>query len=95
MISENKGTYQAHGNRKADQRLCFRYTDSRNPFLLKSKILNFELASVTVQAGLCLTWFTITKSLGQEQPDLFHFNVKFSALKITNLLKDLVIDYLN
>ena len=27
-ICENKDAYQLRGNREADQRLCFRYTDS-------------------------------------------------------------------
>ena len=40
-IGENKGTDQVRDNREADQRLCFRYTDSRIPLLLKSKISSF------------------------------------------------------
>ena len=31
----------AVGNREADQRLCFRYSDSTIPLLLKSEILRF------------------------------------------------------
>ena len=46
-IGENKG---------ADQRLCFRYSDSTIPLLLKSEI-SF---SVTVQVGLCRTWSETT-----------------------------------
>ena len=34
-ICENKDADQLHGNREADQRLCFRYTDSTIPLLLK------------------------------------------------------------
>ena len=37
-ICENKGADQLRGNREADQRLCFRYTDSTFPLLSKSKI---------------------------------------------------------
>ena len=37
-IGENKGPDQLRGNREADQRLCFRYTDSTIPLLYKSKI---------------------------------------------------------
>ena len=37
-IGENKGADQLRGNREADQRLCFRYTDSTIPLLLKSEI---------------------------------------------------------
>ena len=37
-IGENKGADQLRGNREADQRLCFRYSDSTIPPLLNSKI---------------------------------------------------------
>ena len=37
-ICENKDAYQLRGNREADQRLCFRYTDSTIPLLPKSEI---------------------------------------------------------
>ena len=37
-ICENKDADQLHGNREADQRLCFRYTDSTSPLLPKSEI---------------------------------------------------------
>ena len=37
-ICENKDADQLRGNREADQRLCFRYTDSTIPLLLKYEI---------------------------------------------------------
>ena len=37
-ICENKDADQLRGNREADLRLCFRYTDSTMPLLPKSKI---------------------------------------------------------
>ena len=37
-ICENKDADQLRGNREADQRLCFRYSDSMIPLLSKSKI---------------------------------------------------------
>ena len=37
-ICENKDADQLRGNREADQRLCFRYTDSKIPLLPKSEI---------------------------------------------------------
>ena len=37
-ICENKDADQLRGNRKADQRLCFRYIDSTIPLLSKSEI---------------------------------------------------------
>ena len=40
-IGENKDADQLRGNREADQRLCFRYTDSTIPLLLNSKISSF------------------------------------------------------
>ena len=40
-IGENKGADQLRGNREADQRLCFRYSDSIIPLLLKSEIASF------------------------------------------------------
>ena len=36
-ICENKDADQLRGNREADQRLCFRYTDSIVPLLSKSR----------------------------------------------------------
>ena len=55
-IGENKGADQLRGNREADQRLCFRYTDSTIPLLSKSKISILQPSSVTVQTSLCRTW---------------------------------------
>ena len=40
-LCENKGADQLRGNREADQRLCFRYTDSIIPLLLISEISSF------------------------------------------------------
>ena len=40
-IDENKDADQLRGNREADQRLCFRYSDSTIPPLLNSKISSF------------------------------------------------------
>ena len=54
-ICKNKDADQLRGNSEADQRLCFRYTDSTISLLLKSKISSFYLSSLTVQAGLCRT----------------------------------------
>ena len=55
-MGENKDADQLRGNREADQRLCFRYTDSTFPPLLISKFSRSWLSCVTVQAGLCWTW---------------------------------------
>ena len=55
-MGENKDADQLRGYREADQRLCFRYTDSTFPPLLIPKFSRFWVSSVTVQAGLCWTW---------------------------------------
>ena len=54
-IGENKGADQLRSNCEADQRLCFRYTDSTIPLLSKSKISSLYTSSVTVQPYLCQT----------------------------------------
>ena len=40
-IGENKDADPLRGNREADQRLCFRYSDSTIPLLFKSEIPSF------------------------------------------------------
>ena len=54
-ISENKAADQLCGDRTADQRLCFRFTDSTNPLLPKFEILSLLASSVTAQPGMCRT----------------------------------------
>ena len=49
-------------NCTADQRLCFRYTGSKIPLLLISKVSRFQPASEAVQAGLCRTWSETPKT---------------------------------
>ena len=62
-ICENKDTDQLRGNREADQRLCFRYTDSTIPLLPKSEISSPLPSSVPVQPGLCQTWSETPKTV--------------------------------
>ena len=61
-ICENKDADQLRGNREADQRLCFRYTDSTIPLLSKSEISSFYPSSDVVQTGLCGTWSETPKT---------------------------------
>ena len=61
-ICENKDADQLRGNRKADQGLCFRYTDSTIPLLPKSEISSLKPSSVAVQPGLCRTWSETPKT---------------------------------
>ena len=61
-IWENKDADQLRGNRKADQRLCFRYTDSTIPLLPKFEISSLKVSSVAVQPDLCRTWSETPKT---------------------------------
>ena len=61
-ICENKDADQLRGNREADQRLCFRHTDSTITLLPKSEISRFLPFSVAVQPGLCRTWSDTPKT---------------------------------
>ena len=61
-ICENKDADQLRGNREADQRLCFRYTDSTIPLLPKSEISSLQPSHVAVQTGLCRTWSETPKT---------------------------------
>ena len=61
-ICENKDADQLRGNREADQRLCFRYTDSTIHLLPKYEISSLLPSSVAVQPGLCRTWSETPKT---------------------------------
>ena len=49
-ICENKDADQLRGDREADQRLSFRYTDSAIPLLPKSEISSFYPSPVSIHA---------------------------------------------
>ena len=55
-LGENKGADQLCSNCTADQRLCFRYTNSIMSLLFLPKISGFYPASVIIQPCLCRTW---------------------------------------
>ena len=61
-ICENKDADQLRSNYAADQRLCFRYTDSTIPLLPTSEISSLKPSSVAVQTGLCRTWSETPKT---------------------------------
>ena len=65
-ICENKGADQLRSNCRADQCLCFRYTDSTIPFLFSFEISSFQPTSVPVQVGfICVgpgCWFSRAKA---------------------------------
>ena len=50
-ICENKDAHHLRGKHEADQRLCFRYTDSTIPLLSKYEISWICPSSVGVQPG--------------------------------------------
>ena len=56
FICENKDADQLRGNREADHRLCFRYTDSTILLLPKSDFSSLSPSYVAVQPGLYRTW---------------------------------------
>ena len=59
---ENKDADQLRGNREADQRLCFRYTDSTISLLPQYEISSLQPSSVAAQPGLCRTWSETSKT---------------------------------
>ena len=61
-ICVNKDAVQLRGNREADQRLYFRYTDSTISPLPKYEISSLQPSSVAVQPGLCGTWSETPKT---------------------------------
>ena len=61
-IGKNKDADQLRGHCEADQLLCFYYSESTIPLLLKSEISSFWLSSVAVQPELCRTSVTCSKT---------------------------------
>ena len=59
---ENKDADQLLGNREADQRLCFCYTDSTISLLRKYEISSLQPSSVAMQPGLCGAWSETPKT---------------------------------
>ena len=61
-ICQNKDADQLRGNRKADQRLCFRYSDSTIPLPPMYENSSLWPHCLTVQPSLCLTWLETPKT---------------------------------
>ena len=55
-ICENKDADQLRGNREADQRLCFRYTDSTIPLQCTSYIRNFKPPAIFCGCTARFVW---------------------------------------
>ena len=78
-ICENKDADQLRGNRLADQRLCFRYTDSTIPLLSESK--NFK--PLGIFCG-CTAWF-VSDLVGNPE-DRFSHNEAHKVYDFFNFL---------
>ena len=66
LVMKKPGFFHMRKQRRsycaADQRLCFRYTDSTIPLLPISEISSIWPSSVAVQPGLCRTWSETPKT---------------------------------
>ena len=79
-ICENKDADQLRGNREADRRLCFRYTDSTIPLLPIYEITSLQPSSVAVQPGLCRTWSKTPKTDFSQRGSYSEWNMKAWAI---------------
>ena len=86
-ICKNKDADQLRGNREADQRLCFRYTDSTIPLLHKYEISRLLPSSVAVQPGLCRTW--------SETPKTGFLRTRLICKKACSIMKQLKVYFCN
>ena len=75
-ICQNKDADQLRCNRKADQRLCFRYTDSTIPLLPIYEISSLQPYSVAVQPGF------VSDQVGNPE-DWFSHNEAHIVLRAT------------
>ena len=72
-ICENKDAVQLRSNCAADQRLCFRYTDTTIPLL--SKIRNFKPLSIFCD---CTAWF-VSDLVGNSEDRFSHKEAHMSV----------------
>ena len=82
FIGENKDADQLRGNREADQRLCFRYSDSTIPPLLNTKISDLFGNHVV---GFPTRWLIYGHKLSQTK-NLNIVIMYFSSINIENAL---------
>ena len=69
-ICENKDADQLRGNREADQRLCFRYTNKTIPLL---PMRNFK---PLVILGGCTAWF-VSDQVGNSEERFSHNETQY------------------
>ena len=65
-ISENKGADQLRGNREADQRLCFRNSDSTIPPVLNSNPI-FTIPPVLIKLLMLILYVEDNTSMSYEE----------------------------
>ena len=75
-LCEKNDTDQLRGNRKADQRLCFRYTDSIIPLLLKFR--NFKSLALFSN---CIAWF-LSDLIGNPEDQFLFINLHFHCIHL-------------
>ena len=84
-ICENKDTDKLRGNREADQRLCFRYSDSTTPLLL---IRNFKPLAIFCRST---AWF-VSDLVGNPEDRFSHNEAQFmrypAATFMDNMFKN-------
>ena len=73
-ICENKDADQLRGNHEADQRLCFRYTDSTISLLPKYEMASLQPSSVAVQPDLCGTLSETPKTVVSQRGSFINWN---------------------
>ena len=82
-LCENKDSDQLRGDREADQRLCFRYTDSTIPLLfsflkLEAIFCGFTARFVSEVVGISEDWFSHYVALMTSS--CCNFQIKFLQL---------------
>ena len=100
-ICENKDADQLRGEREADQRLCFRYTDTTIPLLSKSEISSLKLHSLgCVAKTKALISFAFTARLisafvfaTRILQSLYFLNPKFQASSCTAWVVSYLVEY--
>ena len=83
-LCENKGANQLYSNCTADQRLCFRYTDSTISPPHIPKILSLYPASVSVQAGLFKDWSETLKTGFLASRLHYSFHLMFFKVRLSS-----------
>ena len=92
-ICENKNADQLRGNREADQRLCFRHTDSSIPLLSKFDIRHFKPLAIFYG---CTAWF-VWDLVGNPEDRFSHneaYLIYCGRLMNTEMFKYLPVSYL-